>query len=127
MAADECLPYRVKDYDDWQLPFKMSSTTITITKSKGTNYKQWATEMALLFKQKQVYGIIKGYDDKPEGPAANMPTTEKATFNDWMNSHGVARSTILLRIKQRIQAEYTVVDNQKMLREKLASAYKPQL
>jgi len=69
----------------------MSSTTITITKFNGTNYVQWATKMALLLEQKQVYGIIKGYDDKLEEPAANATTTEKAAFKYWMNRHGVAR------------------------------------
>jgi len=44
----------------------MSSTVITITKINGINYAQWATEMALLLEQKQVYGIIIEYDDKPE-------------------------------------------------------------
>jgi hypothetical protein len=43
----------------------MSSTTITITKFNGTNYAQWATEMALLLEQKHVYGIIKVYDETP--------------------------------------------------------------
>jgi len=105
----------------------MSSTTITITKFNGTNYAQWATEMALLLEQKQVYGIIKGYDDKPEEPAANATATEKAAFKDWMNRHGVARSTILLGMEPRIQAEYTVVDDAKTLWEKLASAYKSKL
>jgi len=44
----------------------MSSTTITITKFNGTHYAQLPTKMALLLEQKQVHGIIKGYDDKPE-------------------------------------------------------------
>ena len=105
----------------------MSSTTITITKFNGTNYAQWATEMALLLEQKQVYGIIKGYDDKPEEPAANATATEKAAFKHCMNRHGVARSTILLGMEPRIQAEYTVVDDAKTLWEKLASAYKSKL
>jgi hypothetical protein len=105
----------------------MNSTTITVTKIKGTNYAQWATEMALLLDQKQVYGIIKGYDNKPEEPAANTTATEKAAFKHWMNRHGVARSTILLGIEPRIPAEYTVVDDAKMLWEKLASAYKSHL
>ena len=105
----------------------MSSTTITITKFNGTNYAEWATKMALLLEQKQVYGIIKGYDDKPEEPAANATATEKAAFKDWMNRHGVARSTILLGMEPRIQAEYTVVDDAKTLCEKLASVYKSKL
>jgi hypothetical protein len=102
----------------------MSSTTITITTINGTNYARWATEMALHLEQKQVYGIIKGYDNKLEEPAANVTATAKATFKDWMNLHGVARSTILLSIEGRIQAEYTVVDNANTYWEKLASAYK---
>jgi hypothetical protein len=73
----------------------MSSTTITITKFSGTNYGEWATEMAQLLEQKQVYDIIKGYDDKPEEPTANATGTEQAAFNGWMINHGVARSTIL--------------------------------
>jgi len=105
----------------------MSLTTITITKFNGTNYGQWGTEMALLLEQKQVYGIIKGYDDKLEEPAANATATEKATFNDWMNCHGVARSTILLGMELKIQVEYTVVEDAKKLWETLASAYKSKL
>jgi len=83
--------------------------------------------MALLLEQKQVYGIIKGYDDKPEEPAANAIATEKAAFKDWIKRHGVARSIILLGMELRIQAEYTVVDDAKTLWEKLASAYKSKL
>jgi len=105
----------------------MSLTTITITKFHGPNYAQWATEMALLLEQKQVYGIIKRYDDKLEEPTANATATEKAASKDWMNRHGVARSPILLSMEPRIQAEYTVIDNAKTLWEKLASAYKSKL
>ena len=105
----------------------MSSTTITITKFNGTNYAQWATEMALLLKQNQVYGIIKGYDEKPEEPEANATATKKAAFKDCMNRHGVARSTILLGMEPRMQAEYTVVKDEKTLSDKLASAYKSKL
>jgi len=74
-----------------------------------------------------VYGIIKRYDNKLEEPAANATTTEKAAFEDWMNRHGVARSTILLGMEPRIPAEYAVVDDAKTLWEKLASAYKSKL
>ena len=83
--------------------------------------------MALHLEQKHVYGIIKGYNDKPEEPAANAIATEKAAFKHWMNRHGVARLTILLGMEPRIQAEYTVVDNAKTLSEKLASAYQSKL
>jgi len=37
--------------------------TITINRFDGTNCAQRATEMALLLEQKQVYGIINGYDE----------------------------------------------------------------
>jgi hypothetical protein len=102
----------------------MSSTTITITRSNGRNYAQWVTEMALLLEQKEVYGIMEEYDDKPEEPGANVSATEKAAFKDLMNHHGVARLCILLGMEPRIQAEYTVVKDAKTLWEKLASAYK---
>jgi len=105
----------------------MSSTTITITKSNGTHYAPCATEMALLLEQKQVCGISNGYNNKPEEPAAKATATEMAAFKDWSNRHCVARSTILLGMEPKIQAEYTVVDDSKMLCEKLASAYKSKL
>jgi hypothetical protein len=89
----------------------MSSTTITITKFNGTNYAQWATDMALLFVQKQVYGINKGYNGKPEEPAVNATATEKAAFKDFKNRHGVARSNILFGIELRLQMEYTIVED----------------
>jgi hypothetical protein len=39
--------------------YRMTSTTITITKFNGTKYAYRATEMAILLVQKQVFGIIK--------------------------------------------------------------------
>jgi hypothetical protein len=95
---------------------------ITITKFNGMNDVQWATEMALLLKQKQVYGIIKGYDDKPEEPAPNATATERAAFKDWMKCFGVARSTMLLGMEPRILAQYTVVEDTKVVWDKLPSA-----
>jgi len=83
--------------------------------------------MALLLEQKQVYGITKGYDGKPEEPAASMTTTGQAAFKDWMNRHCVARSAILLSMEARIQAESTVVNDAKTLSEMLASACKSKL
>jgi len=83
--------------------------------------------MALLLEQKQVYAIIKGYYDKQEEPAPNATATEKAAFKDWMNRYGVTRSTILLGMEPRIQSEYTVVEDAKMLWKKLTSAYKSTL
>jgi len=74
-----------------------------------------------------VYGIIQGYDDKPEEPAAKATATGKAAFKDSMTRNGVARSTIVLCMEPRIQAEYTVVDDAKTLWEKLGSAYKSKL
>jgi hypothetical protein len=105
----------------------MSSRTITITKFNGMNYAQWATEMALLLKQKQVYGNIKGYDDKPEEPAANATATVKTAYKAWMNRHSVSRLTILLGMELGNQVEYTVVEDAKTLWEKPASAYKSKL
>jgi hypothetical protein len=101
--------------------------TITITKFNGTNYAQWATEMALLLEQKQEYGIIKKYNDKPDEPAVNATSAEKAAFKGWMTPNGVARSTIRLGREPRIYAEYMVIENSKTLREKLASAYRAKL
>jgi hypothetical protein len=93
-----------------------------ITKFNHTECAQWATEIALLRKEKSVYGMIKEYDDKLEEPAVNATTTGKAAFKDWMNCHGVDRSTIQLGMEPRIQAEYTVVKDAKTHRKKLAFA-----
>jgi hypothetical protein len=38
--------------------------------------------MALLLEQKQVNGIIEGYDDKPEEPVAHPSAIEMAAFKD---------------------------------------------
>jgi hypothetical protein len=83
--------------------------------------------MAQLLAQKQLYGIIQGYKDEPDEPAANATATEKAALKDWMNRHNVARSTILLGMEPRIQAEYTVVNDEKTLWQKIASADKSKL
>jgi hypothetical protein len=83
--------------------------------------------MALLFEQNQAYCIIKQYGQKPEDPAANATATEKAAFKDWMNRHGVARSSIMLGMEQRIEWEYMVVIDVKTFWEKLTSAYKLKL
>jgi len=105
----------------------MSLTTLTITKFNGTHYAEWETWMALFLEQQQVYGIIKGYYDKPEEPAANATATEQTAFQDWMNRQGVARSTILVFLEPKIQAEYLVVHDAKTLCETLALAYKSRL
>jgi len=83
--------------------------------------------MALLLEQKQVYGVIKGYDHKPQEPVANMTAMEQAALNDLMNHHGITRSTILLGMEPRIKPENTVIENAKTLWEKLASAYQSKL
>jgi hypothetical protein len=95
-----------------------------ITMFNGMNQAHWATETALLPEQKQVYGSNTGYDTKPEEPAANATTTQKATFIDYMNHHGVARSIILQGVERRTEVEYTVIDDAKTLWAKLASGYK---
>jgi hypothetical protein len=100
---------------------------MTITKFSGTIYKQCTMEMAQLLEQKQVDGIIKGYNDRPKEPGANMITTEMAAFKDSMNRHGVSRSTILLGMEPRMQVEYPVVKDAKTLWEKQSSAYKSKL
>jgi len=79
--------------------------------------------MALLLMQMQLYGILKGYKDKPEEPAANATATETTAFKDWINRNGVARSTILLGMEPRTQTEFTVVHDTKTLSDTLASSY----
>jgi hypothetical protein len=45
-----------------------------------------------------------------------------AAFKDWMHRHSVVRSTGLLAMVPRIQAENTVIEDAKTLCEKLALA-----
>jgi len=96
---------------------------ITINKFDRRNYAQCATEMAIHIAKKPVYGIIKEYNDKPDEPEAHVTAIGKAAFRDWMDIVGVARSTILLGMEAKIQAEYTVIEDVKTLCEMLASAY----
>ena len=105
----------------------MSSTTITIAKFNGSNYKQWSEEMVLLLEQKVVWGIIEGYDRKPPTPVTAATVTEIKEYKEWMNRHGIARSTILLEMEPRLQNEYMVVKDAKELWEKLATAYRTKL
>jgi len=83
---------------------------------------QWPTEMALLLQPKQVYGITKRYEKKPDKPATNMTATEEAAFQEWTIWRGIARSTILLGMEPCIQPEYTVVNNGNTHLEMLTSA-----
>jgi len=86
-----------------------------MTMFNGTNYVHQAAKMAPILEQKQGYGIITAYSDRPQEPAANATATEMAPFNDSMDHHGVARWTILLVMDPRIHAEFMVVDNAKTL------------
>jgi len=105
----------------------MRSTMITTTKINAKNLAQSANEIALLLEQMEVYGMVKRYADKQEEPAANVTATEMATFEDWMNHRGVARSTIPLGMEPRISADYTIIHDAKMLWEKLTSGSKSKL
>jgi len=44
----------------------MTSTAISIAKFNGSNYKQWSVEMAFLFDQQWLNGIVTGEDERPE-------------------------------------------------------------
>ena len=103
------------------------STAITIAKFNGSNYKQWAGEMALLLEQKQVYGIIEGYDERPELPGDGATEKQKEAHREWMKQHGIARSTILLGMEPRLQSEYVEIRDAKKLWETLAESYKKKL
>jgi hypothetical protein len=80
----------------------------------STNYANWVSQMAPLIKPKQVYGILTGYNVKPEQLAANMKATEQSTFKDWMNCHGVARLMILDGMESRINTDCMILDMGKM-------------
>jgi kynurenine formamidase len=50
---------------------------ITISKFNGMNYAQWATEMALRLKQKQVYGIMKDTTTRRKSQWQTQPLHRK--------------------------------------------------
>jgi hypothetical protein len=83
--------------------------------------------MALLLRKKKLKSIVNEYDNKPVVVVGNTTTTEKATFKDWVNHHGVRRLTILLSVEPKIQAEYMVVEHAKTLWVNLASTFKSKL
>jgi len=43
--------------------------------------------MALLLVQKQVHGVRKSYNGKPEEPAEKEAATKNAASKDWMKCH----------------------------------------
>ena len=74
-----------------------------------------------------VWGIIEGYDTRPPSPTTDATVTEFKEYKEWMNRHGIARSTILLGMEPRLQNEYMDVKGAKELWEKLATAYRTKL
>ena len=83
--------------------------------------------MAPLLEQKVVWGIIEGYDAKPPTPATDATVTEIREFEEWMNLHRVANSTILLGMEPRLQNKYTGVKDAEEPWEKLATTYRTKL
>jgi hypothetical protein len=88
--------------------------------------------MALLLKQKQVYGIVTGEDERPQYPAEQDATAEetlahRTAVKDWVKQHGTVRSTILLSMEPRLQTSYMEITDAQTLWEKLATAYKVQM
>jgi hypothetical protein len=88
----------------------MISNQVADTKVRGTNTSQWAIELTSLHDQMQVYGIIKGLNNKLDEPPLNMTARAKNTPKHWMNCCSVARSAILLSIQSRIEAIFTVIN-----------------
>jgi len=110
----------------------MTSTSISIAKYNGPNYKQWSGGMALLVEQKQVYGIVMGEDERPEDlvekdATAGDKLAHHPAVNDWVKQHGTARSTILLSMEPRLQALYMEITDARTLWEKLPMVYKAKL
>jgi len=118
--------------DDFDIDIlTMASTTIVISKFPGSNYKQRSGEMALLVKQKQVYGIDTGKDEQPEDSAEDAAVVEelahRAAVKDLVKQFATAQSTMLLAMKPWLQALYMVIKDAHTLREKLVTVYKVKL
>jgi hypothetical protein len=110
----------------------MTSIAISIAKFNGSNYKQWSGEMAHVFQQKHVYGIVTGEDKRPEHPADQDATAaetlaHRAVVKDWVKQPGTVQSTILLGMEPRLQASYMESTDVRTLREKLTMAHKAKL
>ena len=74
----------------------MSSSTIKIAKFNGSNYKAIVEGEGAHLEKKVAWGIIEGCDMKPPIPATVVIVTGIKVYKQWMNHHGIARSTILL-------------------------------
>ena len=101
-----------------------TTTNITIPLFNGSNYKQWSTGMALLLEQKKVWGIILGTKYKPVVPETDATAAQLEKYSDWVELHGIARSTILLGLEPRLQSEYSAPSDAKELWTRLSNAYK---
>ena len=62
--------------------------------------------MASLLEENVVWGIIEGYDMRPASPVTDSTVTEIKGRKEWMNRRGIARPTIPLGTKPRLQNEY---------------------
>jgi len=109
----------------------MTSTTISIAKFNGLNYKQCSREMALLLEQKQVNSIVTGEDERPEDPVEDATAASIlahwAAVKHWVKQHGTARLTILLGMELRLQASYMEITDARTLWENMVTAYKSKL
>ena len=65
--------------------------------------------MALLLEQKRVWGIIIGTKYKSTAPDTDATASQLEKYSDWVDLHGIARSTILLGMEPRLQSEYSVI------------------
>ena len=59
--------------------------------------------MALLLKQKRVWGIIIGTNYKPIVPDTDATPSQLEKYSDWVDLHGIARSAIFLGIEPQSQ------------------------
>jgi len=87
----------------------------TLTQNPSRSLEPLLTPGRLLLQPQQVYSIIKGFNANLEEAEANVHTAEEAAFKNWMNHHGVARSTIYPRMELRHWADCTVVEDAKTL------------
>jgi len=117
IAASSTRSRRSTDRLDRCTDDKMAeSTAITIKKFDGTDYKSWDLEIEILFKQKQVLGIVDGTEEA-------LDAKDGTEFKAWKKQHGIARSTILLAMERSLQRQYGIQKDAKALWDQLKEDY----
>ena len=80
--------------------------------------------MALLLEQKNVWGITIGTKYKLAVPDADAAFSQLEKYGDWVDLHGIGRSTALLGMESRLQNKHSVIPDARELWAKLSDMFR---